>query len=276
MNKGDYSPGTRWYLLEDDSLEIFTCIDHAGRSVILSAKQWHDHILVNHPEMDGLINRVEWSVSRPDLVSKDRVNPRRECYYLDYMTPGAMSLVIKTVVHFDDSVMRQFSRRFRYHHLANAPVQPWGGSSMAMTYLGQTGLQIDRGKAAVGDAVANHDAVADALSFWLSGDSRPHLTEPANAFVSVLFDIETGRARGIRIDNFLAFAIYEYPDLLPLVTFLDLVPRERGDTELLNERLVRQARTYDESNAQEAKQILRHIIDVTGGFDPGAIPDRLM
>ncbi len=107
--KGDYPPGTTWFQAGDDSPPVFTCANHQGRSVVLSTKQWDDHILLNHPEMARYQQYVEWCVVRPDVVTKDRRHPFRECYYLHHVTPGKMTLVIRTVVDFDESVAQRFS-----------------------------------------------------------------------------------------------------------------------------------------------------------------------
>jgi hypothetical protein len=59
--------------------------------------------------MKERINHIEWSVVRPDRVTADRVNPRRECFYLEHTMTSGLRLWIKTVVHFDESVHAQFS-----------------------------------------------------------------------------------------------------------------------------------------------------------------------
>jgi Fe-S-cluster formation regulator IscX/YfhJ len=146
---------------------------------------------------------------------------------------------------------------------------------MAMTSLGHTTIQTDRSTSTAGAASAAYDPILDALTLWLIEHPVPHLTESANAFVSVLFDLTTGAAIGVRIDNFLAFAVHEFPRLQVVAQYLDLVPRQFGDTELLNTRVIMESNPYDDDMARETKKILENIIDETGGFDSDAFLEAM-
>jgi len=145
---------------------------------------------------------------------------------------------------------------------------------MAMTSLGQTSIQTDREDATAGVVRASYDSVVDAVTFWLVERPAAHVTEPANDFVSILFDLVTGNAIGVRIDNFLAFAVHRYPRLQILAGYLDLVPREPGDTELFAHRVVVNASEHNDEMARESRLILQRIVDETGGFDPDVFPKK--
>ncbi len=144
---------------------------------------------------------------------------------------------------------------------------------MALTLTGTTENQVIRDSVVMRSAMANYDAVLDALSYWQRGQVIPHLSEPVNAYLSLLIDADSGRTAGFRIDNFLAFAVHEHPALLPLAQYLDLVPRERGDTRLFAKRIIRQAHDHDDELAAQAKWVIINAIEATGGIEPGMLTD---
>ena len=76
---------------------------------------------------------------------------------------------------------------------------------MALAHLENIQLQALPSHPLVGSAVVTYDAISDELAFWMGGDPRPHISEPANAFVSILFDLESGVAIGVHVENFLAW-----------------------------------------------------------------------
>ncbi len=78
--KGNYPPGTRWYEEENLSGPQFRCRDHDRNLVILSVRQWHEHIWKGHPDMRLNLGKVEWSVVRPDLVTKAVKHPYRNAF----------------------------------------------------------------------------------------------------------------------------------------------------------------------------------------------------
>ena len=108
FKKDDYPPGTTWRQAQDTSPPILTCNTPDRRSVVLSQQQWTGHILSGHPEMQDLLAYVEWSLQRPDHITRDRNNPDRQCYYVRYTSRRGLRLWIRSVVHFDSSVTERY------------------------------------------------------------------------------------------------------------------------------------------------------------------------
>lgn len=142
---------------------------------------------------------------------------------------------------------------------------------MVTAYIEDVALPTGTAEDARGKATATYDAVADSLTFWLAPEPLPHTVLPVNDYVSLLGVFPTGAVRGIQIDNFLAFAVHEYPGIMPLARFLKLVPRAYGDTDLFAGRLVRVATPFDEGLARQAKVIISGVVHLTGGYDPDRI-----
>lgn len=144
---------------------------------------------------------------------------------------------------------------------------------MALIHLENIQLQALPSHPLVGSAVVTYDAISDELAFWMGGDPRPHISEPANAFVSILFDLESGAAIGVRVENFLALAVHQHPELRAISDYLGYVPRLEGDTTLFSDRIVMVATPYEEDEAQRFKDAVKHIVDLTGGFDSDAFEE---
>jgi len=49
-------------------LYIVTVLDPWGREIRLSHTTWHEHIIINHPDVRGQLRKVETTIMRPEHV----------------------------------------------------------------------------------------------------------------------------------------------------------------------------------------------------------------
>ena len=84
---------------------VFHCRDVRGRPVELTRRQWDQHILPRHPELQGQEQVVREAVERPDGIYRDVNRTARECYYMTRQSfgrplAGINFRLIKVVVDF--------------------------------------------------------------------------------------------------------------------------------------------------------------------------------
>ena len=76
--------------------------------------------------------------------------------------------------------------------------------------------------------VPEFDRVSDTLIVHLFGRGRPFTILPAKGLTMLLVDPETFEVIGLRVEGFLARAVYEMPVLLDLASFVGLGDQEVG------------------------------------------------
>jgi hypothetical protein len=79
----------------------FSVADPRGRKIICSAETWNNHIVANHPSMDGREDAIIATISNPELgfIYQDKFYPNRHIYYRRQSRGRAYW---KAVVEFDD------------------------------------------------------------------------------------------------------------------------------------------------------------------------------
>jgi hypothetical protein len=61
---------------------IFEVIDPRGRRVICTEEVWNDHVLYNHPWMDGREEEVKAAIQKPSFgIYQDAGSEHRHVYY---------------------------------------------------------------------------------------------------------------------------------------------------------------------------------------------------
>lgn len=81
---------------------LFTVSDPLGRLVRLSHRQYTRHILDEHPDLDD-VSEIERTVSRPDAIAEDAIDPERLVYYRAYRRQP-QQWMIKVVVERSEVV----------------------------------------------------------------------------------------------------------------------------------------------------------------------------
>jgi hypothetical protein len=64
---------------------LFVVRDPRGHEVQLTENCYRFHILLEHPELVD-INHIADTITSPDLIAQDVVNPERTVYYRTYQT----------------------------------------------------------------------------------------------------------------------------------------------------------------------------------------------
>jgi hypothetical protein len=58
---------------------VTTDID--GIDVFLGYKEWNEHILKRHPELNNFLDEIKQAIEKPDLRHRDPEDPRVRLYY---------------------------------------------------------------------------------------------------------------------------------------------------------------------------------------------------
>ena len=141
---------------------------------------------------------------------------------------------------------------------------------MALTHFGPIEMQTSPDSASVGlDPSIHYDFYADELILKLDQHRRQSFSLPVNDVVSLLYDDEANETIGIQIDNFASYAVHHFPALSIIAKIVGIVPRDPEDTPLFREdRIVRMRSDFTKEDETRFKEVIRRIIDFTGGFDP--------
>lgn len=116
-----------------------------------------------------------------------------------------------------------------------------------------------------GSVFATYDLIDDSLTVIFDENIRPHVTDDANAWVSVIYDIDSGKAFGWRVKSFLAAAVHQWEDLMVVANYFGLIPREPSDFRLYTGGHHIEIRERDHHLEKRVKFAIGHLIDVTGG-----------
>lgn len=82
---------------------LLRCQDRWDREIVLTDRTWHAHILNNHAELADQLTAVERTIWRPQRVSIDAVDDRREVFYRrGVLLPPYHRDFLKVVVEFGD------------------------------------------------------------------------------------------------------------------------------------------------------------------------------
>lgn len=83
-------------------------VDRFGNTVVLTGRQWREHLLPKHREMEPLLWCFPRVLSSPSGVTRDTAVSTTRCYYLRGIVPQR---VVKIVVDFppDDPTAPLFS-----------------------------------------------------------------------------------------------------------------------------------------------------------------------
>jgi hypothetical protein len=76
------------------------CDDALGRHIVLESDIWHLKILPKHRELDGRLDLVEDTLSKPDLITADANYRDRECFYRRIRLRGHQAEYLKVCVAF--------------------------------------------------------------------------------------------------------------------------------------------------------------------------------
>ena len=60
--------------------EIFKTLDPQGYTISLDSERW-DHIVKGHPEMVKLLDKVQETVTNPEIIQRDAKNAETHYYY---------------------------------------------------------------------------------------------------------------------------------------------------------------------------------------------------
>jgi len=86
---------------------ILQCSDPSGRTVVLDESRWNDHILIQHPELDGYLQAIESTLTGPHVITLDARWEQGENYYRASALPAPYTrLYLKVCVHFDRDSFR--------------------------------------------------------------------------------------------------------------------------------------------------------------------------
>jgi hypothetical protein len=86
-----------------NSLYLFDTTDSTGRRVKLESKQYTDHIILRHPEMEGNVEAMKETVENPQLIIESKQNPKRWLYVGKSELATYPVVTIKTVVDHSSS-----------------------------------------------------------------------------------------------------------------------------------------------------------------------------
>lgn len=147
---------------------------------------------------------------------------------------------------------------------------------MALAHLGPIEIQTSPSSTMVAtDPAVFYDAYSDELVFKLDPIRQQAFSFPVNDFVSILYDDDADQTIGIQIDNFATYAVHEYPALAVIAKIVGIEPRDPDDTILFREgRTVLRAQEFTPAEEDAFKDVIRRIIDYTGGFDEDITVER--
>ncbi len=80
--------------------EVLRCVDYR-QEIMLTEQCWQDHILVQHPELEGYESAVEHALTAPEFVNNDATHPNRESHYCRSPLPANyVGVYVKVVVEY--------------------------------------------------------------------------------------------------------------------------------------------------------------------------------
>ncbi|RIK25770.1 MAG: hypothetical protein DCC55_40415 [Chloroflexi bacterium] len=88
------------------SADLFSTTDPLGRTVRLTERCYHDHIVVEHPDLDDP-EEIERSVRLAEQIAQDTIDPQRTVYYRTYQRRPQRWLV-KVVVDEQGEVVTAY------------------------------------------------------------------------------------------------------------------------------------------------------------------------
>ena len=68
-------------------MEIFKCTDKDGTTVICTQDTWENHIVSEHPEMDGCETIVKRAIEKPYQIYQDGRHTARRNIYKPFVLP---------------------------------------------------------------------------------------------------------------------------------------------------------------------------------------------
>ena len=79
-------------------MDRWTVQDRAGREIYLTRREWEEHILAHHPELDGLLDEVLNTI-RSGHRKQDRLRPNKYFYRrLCSQLPGEYTQIVVVVL----------------------------------------------------------------------------------------------------------------------------------------------------------------------------------
>jgi len=87
--------------------------DPQGISVFLGEREWQDHILARHPELEPVLDEVGHTIEAPDAIHQDPEDDRVRLYYRslsDGRRPHPKLVFLLVVVKYVDAPERAFQR----------------------------------------------------------------------------------------------------------------------------------------------------------------------
>lgn len=80
------------------SSNVIQCTDKDGISIACSKGTWDDHIVDEHPEMDGLASYVRTTIEEPYWIYQSATDARRKIFYRHFVFPAPLKLQFVRVV----------------------------------------------------------------------------------------------------------------------------------------------------------------------------------
>ena len=111
----------------------FACSDRDGIRVSCDEREWYDHIVDEHPEVDGREEEIRLAISDPFAVYQDANHPDRKLYYrLTTQMPAPLMLgYIRVVVQYrkrSREVRGQVITAFLSPKIREGDTQLWSSS----------------------------------------------------------------------------------------------------------------------------------------------------
>ncbi len=90
---------------------VFTETDPFGDNIELTDERWQ-HITRRHPELAGHLDDLQATIREPNVIYRDRTDPRKHYYYRLVGHRYLMAIVLKTAAPFIATAhfMRELSR----------------------------------------------------------------------------------------------------------------------------------------------------------------------
>lgn len=79
---------------------VLECIDRWKRVITLTEDCWFNHVLVNHPDIEAMYERLHLVIEDPQVVSHDAFHEDRESFYRRDINRGRPNSIVKMSVKF--------------------------------------------------------------------------------------------------------------------------------------------------------------------------------
>lgn len=77
---------------------IFIATDPRKYEIKMTDECWYDHILVEHPEMNGRLNDVKYAIESPDFIYESKYKSSSHLYFLKELDERSETEYILVVV----------------------------------------------------------------------------------------------------------------------------------------------------------------------------------